>query len=335
MPDIHSEERKKDHIDLAFRSQLTEDKVDPRFYYEPMLTGHPKESVIPVTSWGAYDLKIPVWVSSMTGGTQRAMTINENLARACQQFGMGMGLGSCRPLLDSDDRLHEFAVKKLMPDVPLYANIGVAQLAELMGNGHVSKISELVKKLDADGLIIHINPLQEWMQPEGDRYFVSPIDAIKSVLDECPELSIIVKEVGQGMGPRSLKALYDLPILAVDFGAAGGTNFSLLELLRSTEEKQIHMPLASVGHTATEMVDMAADILATMDTACVHTIVSGGISSYLDGYYCIQKMGKHAIYGQASAFLRHAMGDYHVLEHYVAEQVKGLEMAYQFLTVKG
>lgn len=327
--------RKKAHIEMAFKSAVAASEVDNRFYYEPMLSGHPTESSIPRTNFLNFELKLPIWVSSMTGGTEWASTINTNLAKACGEYGMGMGLGSCRSLLFDDDRLHEFAVKKHMPSMPLYANIGIAQIEELVNANKLSAIKELLQKLTADGLIIHVNPLQEWLQPEGDRYYQAPIDLVKKTIDTCPDVSIIVKEVGQGFGPKSLAALYDLPIDAVDFAASGGTNFALLELLRSSKgQQEAYIGLARVGQTAEEMVDLTNRILALEGQTKKQTIISGGIKDYLDGYYAISKLTGSAIYGQASSFLRHARGGYEDLQRHVEQQKAGLQVAYTFLTVK-
>jgi len=329
--------RKRDHIELAFKSAVAASSVDDRFYYEPMLAGHPTDTTIPSTAFAGFDLRLPIWVSSMTGGTEWASTINTNLAKACGQYGMGMGLGSCRSLLFDDDRLSEFAVKPLMPDQPLYANLGIAQLEELYKADDLAAVGTLIGKLDADGLIVHVNPLQEWLQPEGDRYYMSPIELVKRLIDAQPHMSIIVKEVGQGFGPRSMAALYELPIAAVDFAASGGTNFALLELLRSSDQqKELYSGLSKVGHSNIDMVHMAADILANLPTgsAVPSTIVSGGVKDYLDGYHLIQKLGGTAIYGQASAFLAHARDSYELLQQHVEGQMAGLQVAYSFLTVK-
>jgi len=301
-----------------------------------MLSGHPKhDHDISIDILGT-TLRTPIWVSSMTGGTAMANTINTNLAKACGEYGMGMGLGSCRALLDSDERLSDFAMRGLIGDQPLYANLGIAQLDELFQANKQQLISELVKKLEADGLIIHINPLQEWLQPEGDIYHVSPIDIVKRVIDLAPDMNIIVKEVGQGMGPKSLEALYKLPIMAVDFAAGGGTNFAKLELHRASQKQQDrYTGLAQVGHSASEMVVMANDILAKINNpACRATIISGGVADYLDGYYLTGKLNGNAIYGQASGFLKHAMDDYETLQQHVESQIKGLQMADAFLTIR-
>ncbi len=336
--DPNAAARKRDHIDMAFRSQVLHGEVDGRFYYEPLLSAHPQPGSLSPFSFLGKTLRTPLWVSSMTGGTDWAHTINHNLARACAEFGMGMGLGSCRSLLFSDDTLEDFAVRHLIgEELPLYANLGIAQLEQLIDNQELWRVTALLDKLQADGLIIHVNPLQEWLQPEGDRFLRPPLHTISTMLQEMPELKIIVKEVGQGMGYESLRALFQLPLQAVDFAASGGTNFAKLELLRSDKSNQeVYQQLAQVGHTATEMVDFTNQLKEELGDKmlCKQVIISGGISSFLDGYYLTNKLHLPSVYGQASGFLKHARGGYEELRDYVAAQVRGLEVARAFLKVK-
>jgi isopentenyl-diphosphate delta-isomerase len=331
-------ERKRDHIELAFRSQVTTHELDDRFDYEPLLAAHPQEGSLPTTLFSGRELRAPLWVSSMTGGTELAALINTNLARACRQFGMGMGLGSCRPLLYSRERLSDFDVRPLIGnDLPLYANLGIAQIEQLLADGETDRITHLTDLLRADGLIVHVNPLQEWLQPEGDRFRAAPLTTIERLLEALPHLPIIVKEVGQGFGPESLRALLQLPIVALDFAANGGTNFSKLELLRSDPLRQnVYAPLANVGHSAPAMLATTNALVAELGdrVRCQSIIISGGLRDFLDGYYLTQKSTLPAIYGQASAFLRHAREDYATLERYVTSQVQGLELANAFLRVR-
>jgi len=328
--------RKKAHIDLAFQSQVAQIQTDTRFYYEPVLAGHPNNSSMPTPFLGK-ELNAPLWVSSMTGGTGLAGTINKNLARACKQFGMGMGLGSCRIILDSDEYLPDFALRSIMGnDLPFYANLGIAQVEDLVVKNQLFKITDLLNKLDADGLIIHINPMQEWLQPEGDKIQHPPIDTIQRLLNKL-DIKLIVKEVGQGMGPKSLETLFSLPIEAVEFAAIGGTNFAKLELTRGSEnDTNLYENLAYIGHTATEMVGFANTILAHLGNKalCKQVILSGGVKDFLDGHYLLQKIDCSAVYGQASAFLKHAIGTYEELEHFVQKQLQGLALAKAFLKVK-
>ena len=329
------EKRKKDHIDLALNSQTLKETIDDRFNYEPMFSPHPGGSPEPFDSLGKKQ-KVPLWISSMTGGTKMAGTINRNLARACNEFGMGMGLGSCRIIMDDDTYFEDFNVRSIIgDDFPLYANLGIAQIEEIIELKSVDRIHSLLDRLQADGLVVHVNPLQEWCQPEGDRFRTAPIETIKRLLDQT-DFRVIVKEVGQGMGPQSLRALMKLPLEAIEFAAFGGSNFTLVELERSVPAMKSHYePLTSVGHTAEEMVELANHIIDTEpEILCRHLIVSGGIRTFLDGFYLVKKSRLPAIYGQASGFLLHARDNYDTLQEYVAYQVKGWQLAEAYLTPK-
>lgn len=333
----HLNKRKADHIELTFRSQLSEG--DSRFYYEPLFAASPDQQILKEIPIAGTVMHAPIWISSMTGGAELAGEINKNLARAAQKYGLGMGLGSCRPVLEQKESAADFKVRKIIGDQPLFANLGIAQLQELKSANQAHKINELIISLEADGLIIHVNPLQEWFQPEGDKYSEAPIETIKWVLDFA-QFPIMVKEVGQGFGPKSLKALLELPLEALDFGSFGGTNFSLLENHRRSDLRADEWKCAThVGHSSLEMVDTVNEILTLMadagKTSPVKTIIaSGGIKNFLDGYYAIEKINHAAIYAQASPFLKYALQGQEPLDQYIESQIEGLKMAQAYLTVK-
>ena len=331
--DPTAEERKKDHISLAFQSYTNQ--TDERFSYEPMF-GH-LDIQLPKYQFLDKELLTPIWIGSMTGGTEKAKTINENLARACNEFKMGMGLGSCRQLLFSDERLPDFDWRDIIGnDRPFYANLGIAQIEELIRLKQLDKVEELIEKLRVDGLFIHINPLQEWLQPEGDKFHQPPLETIQQFL-ELSQIPVIVKEVGQGMGKESLKALMKMPIQAIEFSAHGGTNFSKLELLRSAEmQQELYKNIALIGHSADEMIAFVNEILFEEDgnIQCENFIISGGIKTFLDGYYGMQKINANAIYGQASTLLKYAQISYEDLKLYLQSQIEGLKLAYAFLKIK-
>jgi len=328
------EDRKKDHIELAFQSQTLRGDIDNRFSYEPMLARHP-EGIPGNFFLAGKKQKVPVWISSMTGGTELAGKINRNLARVAREFGMGMGLGSCRIIMDDNKHFADFDVRdELGNDLPFFANLGIAQIENLIAKKELGKIDPLLSKLKADGLIIHVNPFQEWFQPEGDVLLRPPLESIEIVLKQAG-YPIIVKEVGQGMGEGSLRALLQLPLESIEFAAFGGTNFAKVELLRAKETaQQLFEPLSRVGHDAFEMTDLVNEIVKEGNVQCKSIIVSGGIKTFLDGYYLIQKSSLPAIYGQASGFLKYAREDYEQLRSYTEHQIKGLELAYAYLTVK-
>jgi isopentenyl-diphosphate delta-isomerase len=328
------ENRKKDHIELAFKSQTLPPEMDARFHYEPMLNAHPTAGLKPFTILGK-EHRVPLWVSSMTGGTKLAGTINRNLARACNEFGMGMGLGSCRVIMEDETYFGDFNVRDLIGDhLPLWANLGIAQVEMLVNKQQAGKASELVERLRADGLIIHVNPMQEWFQPEGDIFSSAPLETIKRFLELFPH-PVIVKEVGQGMGPESLRELLQLPLQAIEFAAFGGTNFARVELQRDEKSSaELFEPLSRIGENAYDMLDYVNTIVKNQPVSCKEIIISGGVKSFLDGYYLIRKSTLPALYGMASTFLKYAREDYETLRNFIQAQIRGLEMAYAYLTIK-
>jgi isopentenyl-diphosphate delta-isomerase len=149
-------------------------------------------------------------------------------------------------------------------------------------------------------------------------------------------MKVIVKEVGQGMGPESIERLMQLPIEAFELAAFGGTNFARVELARSEPAKQdLYSPLARIGHPAGEMLDLINGMISSgKPVSCRQVIISGGISSFLDGYFLTSKCLLPSVFGQASGFLRFARGDYEELRKYVTGQINGLKFARAFLKVK-
>jgi isopentenyl-diphosphate delta-isomerase len=330
-----SAEKKKAHIDLALQSQTLRETMDTRFNYEPMLSAHPQGILKPFAFLGK-TMRVPIWISSMTGGTEAAMLINRNLARVCNEFGLGMGLGSCRILLEDNLYPEHFLLRKYIGDeVPFYANLGIVQIGKALANNTVDRITEMIGRLQADGLMIHVNPLQEWLQPEGEVMLRTPIEIIKEFIERV-DFPVIVKEVGQGMGPESLRQLMSLPLEAVEFAAFGGTNFASLELQRSNQQiQQMLKPLSLVGNDAYDMLDSVNKLVSeNPDLPVKQIIISGGIKNFLDGYYFIRKSQVPAIYGQASMFLRYAREDYETLREFTLNQIRGLEIAHAYLTIR-
>ncbi|MBN9349658.1 MAG: type 2 isopentenyl-diphosphate Delta-isomerase [Chitinophagaceae bacterium] len=329
-----SDSRKKSHIELALTSQ--NDGIDNRFYYEPMLAAHPKpEDTMPV-KMGNQQLNFPIWISSMTGGTARAGAINKLLANAARKFRLGMGLGSCRIILEDDTYFEDFNLRPVLGDeIPFFANLGIAQVEQLLENHKTQLVKKLLKRLDANGLVIHVNPLQEWLQPEGDRFKTAPIESIKKLLNEIDD-PVMVKEVGQGYGPESMTELLKLPLLAVDFAANGGTNFSKIELQRNPNADKSFEALVSIGHPAEEMMKFLNHAVAELgdERKCKMAIISGGIKNFLDGFYFMSKCKLPSVYAHASAFLKYAQISQEALDNYIHSQINGLLLSRSYLRLK-
>ena len=328
-------ERKKDHIDLAFQSQLKELHNDKRFFYEPAM-GNFKDNFIPEFSLANKKMKFPIWISSMTGGTEKAKNINKNLATIAGEYGLGMGLGSCRIILEHPEYFSDFDIRRYMGnDLPLFANLGVIQIQEMLEKNKIQSINQLIDDLQADGIIIHINPLQEWIQPEGDFMAISPIETIREFLGLVNK-PVIVKEVGQGFGIESLTSLLELPLEALDTAAFGGTNFSKVEIWRREQnDREMFEPLSNIGHTNDEILAYIKKIKSEGYPILTKKVIfSGGIHSFLDGYYFMQSSPISAIYGQASGFLKYALQGIDALRHYTEIQTKGIQLAYNFLKIR-
>ena len=215
-------------------------------------------------------LRAPVLISSMTGGAPEAREINRRLALVAQQSGLAMGLGSGRALLEHPNLLPTFDVRAIAPDSLLFANLGAVQLNRRYGAAECSKIVEL---LQADALILHLNPLQEALQPEGDTIFRGLLSKIAAVC-KAVDFPIVVKEVGWGLSSDVVSALFDAGVSAVDIAGAGGTSWSEVERYRLCEPWRVRVAAAF----ASWGIPTAEALITAREAAPSHTIfASGGI----------------------------------------------------------
>jgi isopentenyl-diphosphate delta-isomerase len=173
-------------------------------------------------------LQAPLLISCMTGGTPEARRFNERLARVASSHGFAMGLGSARALIESPASIGTFDVRAQAPDIALLANIGAVQL----NKGYaIDQCRRLVELLQADALALHLNPLQEALQPEGDASFRGLLAKIAELCARA-EFPIVVKEVGWGIAPDDVRNLFEAGVAAVDIAGAGGTSWSEVERYR-------------------------------------------------------------------------------------------------------
>ncbi len=173
----------------------------------------------------------PLLIAGMTGGSERAGTVNRRLARVAQELGLGMGLGSQRAMLETPALASTFQVRDVAPNILLLANVGAVQLNYGVG---IDDVRRLVHDVQADALAVHLNVLQEMVQPEGDRNW-SGLRSKLGALIEALDVPVIVKETGCGIDGQTARALRDLGAAAIDVGGTGGTSWGWIEGFRAAD----------------------------------------------------------------------------------------------------
>lgn len=173
---------------------------------------------------------MPLFVSSMTGGFSGATQVNEIIAKVCENHNLPFGVGSQRAILENPDSTASFAVvRKTAPSAFIAGNIGGAQL---IGRLNKASVSILIDSIQADALIVHLNPLQELMQPEGDRNFCGILDGIADLTSKS-HVPVIVKETGAGISTQIARKLLEAGVTAIDIAGSGGTSWAKVENLRN------------------------------------------------------------------------------------------------------
>jgi isopentenyl-diphosphate delta-isomerase len=221
--------RKLDHIAVSlspaadFRSVRT--GFDDYHFLHQALPEVDLDAIDLGTDFLGYRLRAPILIASMTGGIDKGAVINRNLAIAAQQLGLPMGLGSQRITVTHPETLASFQVRDVAPDVPLFGNLGAVQLNYGFGPEEVVR---LVESVGANGLFLHLNPLQEAVQPEGDRNFAGLVPRIADLCRSVP-FPILAKETGCGIAGDTAATLVQAGVSAIDLSGAGGTSWSRIE----------------------------------------------------------------------------------------------------------
>ncbi|MCZ8224548.1 MAG: type 2 isopentenyl-diphosphate Delta-isomerase [Microcystis sp. LE19-84.1B] len=227
------------------------------------------------TTFLGKSLKAPILISSMTGGTELAHLVNTRLATVAQRYGLAMGVGSQRIALEQPELAPTFAVRSLAPDILLLANLGAVQLNYGCGLEDCLKLVEL---LEADALILHLNPLQEWVQSEGDSNFKGLLAKIQQICVQLP-VPVIAKEVGNGISAPMAKQLIEAGVAAIDVAGAGGTSWAKVESQRAKDNRQRHLGqvFADWGLPTAECITAIRSLNST-----IPLIASGGLKNGLD-----------------------------------------------------
>jgi isopentenyl-diphosphate Delta-isomerase len=220
-------------------------------------------------------LGAPILISSMTGGTEQAKTINYHLAEIAQEYKLAMGVGSQRVAIEKSEVAATFQVRKVAPDILLFANIGAVQLNYSYG---IDQCLQAVDSIEADALILHLNPLQECIQPQGDTNFKGVLDRIATICSKLP-VPVIAKEVGNGISAATAKQLISAGVSCIDVAGAGGTSWAKVESERAKTALQRRL-----GETFGDWGIPTADCITNIRQIApeLPLIASGGLRNGLD-----------------------------------------------------
>jgi isopentenyl-diphosphate Delta-isomerase len=226
-------DRKADHIRLALDPAMQPHKnyFDDYCFEHQALPELNYDAIDLSCSFLGRDLTAPLLISCMTGGTPEAARINRNLALAAEAMGIAVGVGSQRKALEDASTVGDFRIRPYAPSVPILANLGAVQLNYGYGLDHCRRA---VSMIEADALVLHLNPLQEVIQPEGQRNFAGLLDKIGHIAANL-EVPLIIKEVGCGISRAVAEKLSGVGVRVVDTAGAGGTSWARIEAERAQE----------------------------------------------------------------------------------------------------
>ncbi len=316
-----TEARKARHLDVCLNEDVAS-RLDAgwdavRLHHEA-LPEFALADVDVATAFLGLPLRAPLLVSSMTGGTERARAVNERLARAAESAGIAMALGSGRALLENPGLRPTFDVRKLAPKLVLFANLGAVQLNYGIG---VEGARRLVETLGADGLYLHLNPLQEALQPGGDTNFRG-LEAKIAALCAGLGAPVIAKSVGSGIAPSTAARLVNCGVAAIDVAGAGGTSWALVEGKRADDPARDRIAQA-FGAWGYPTPRATAALRAALPL--VPLVASGGIR---DGVQVAKALALGAdLAGLALPFLRAAETSEAAAAGLIDELVTGLRIA--------
>ena len=274
-----TQNRKADHIRICLEDNVQSPEITTglekyRFTHACLPEIDGKDIDVSTTFLGKH-LHAPLLISSMTGGTEQAGIINRRLAEVAQAYKLARGVGSVRVAVEKPQVADTFAVRKYAPDILLFANLGAVQLNYDYGIDECLRIVDLV---EADALILHINPLQEFIQPRGDTNFYGLLDKISDLCNDLP-VPVIAKEVGNGISATMAEKLIAVGVQAIDVAGAGGTSWAMVESERAETALQRRL-----GQTFGDWGIPTADCIANIreHDPDVPLIASGGLRNGLD-----------------------------------------------------
>jgi len=272
-----TQRRKADHIKICLEQKAQAKSVTSGFediqLVHRALPEVDKKKIDLSTVFLGKRFSAPLMVGAMTGGTEEAIKLNSAIAQAVEKFGLGMGVGSQRAGIENGALAKTYAIaRKKAPKAFLIANIGGVQLVHGYGTKEVRKAVEMIQ---ADAVAIHLNPLQEMLQYEGQTNFESVLAKIMEVACSI-DVPVIVKETGCGIAAEDAKSLEDAGVKAIDVGGVGGTSFAAVEYFRAANGKITDEAFWDWGiPTVTSIVEVTQSVKTPV-------VASGGLRSGID-----------------------------------------------------
>ncbi len=272
-----TEKRKAEHIKILLEQKAQARKATTGFediqLIHRALPEVDRQKINLSASFLGKKLSAPLIVGAMTGGTEEATKINASIAEAVEKLGLGMGVGSQRAAIEDQKLEKTYSIaRKKAPHAFLIANIGGVQLVHGYGLKEVKKAVEMI---DADAIAVHLNAVQEALQPEGQTNFKGVLAKISEIAGEL-DMPVIVKETGCGISAEDAKALEAAGVKAIDIGGLGGTSFATVEYYRSTSPNNMGEAFWDWG------IPTAASLIETTQTVKIPVVASGGVRSGLD-----------------------------------------------------
>ena len=276
--------RKKQHVDITLNRDVGfREKRTGLEHYEFVHNALPELDLAEIDTSTAFlgrALSLPFMISCMTGGYAGALAINRQLAGVCEELGIAFGVGSQRQALQSKEYWRTFSVvREVAPTIPVIGNIGAAEVAGLKSADPVRTLVELIR---ADAFAVHLNPLQEFLQPEGTPKFRGVLDGI-GMLVRSLSVPVIVKEIGAGISQQVAIRLLDAGVTIIDVAGAGGTSWAGVEVLRS-RDREFASRFWDWGIPTAEVL---RDTALLKQERSFTLIGSGGITSGLDAAKCL------------------------------------------------
>lgn len=271
-------QRKKDHVELSLSDEVEYSTPTGFEQFQFIHNALPEVNFKDVTTEATFlgrTFSFPLFISSMTGGYTDAGSVNTIIAEFCEENHLPFGVGSQRIMLEDPETISTFSVvREKAPNAFIASNLGGAQL---VGGLPEKQLRVLIDSIQADAVIVHLNPLQELMQPEGDRNFRGIEDGIAKMADDSP-VPVIVKETGAGITGSVAKRLLDAGVAVVDIAGSGGTSWAKIENRRPSNKQ----PREIFDEWGTSTVQCLLDITELKQDQTFELIASGGIRSSYD-----------------------------------------------------